>query len=59
MAFASGYFKTSYAAELVLVETRTQRLSLALFLVIAAALPFVATPLVLDLANQVLLASLG
>ena len=59
MAFASGYFKTGYAGELALVETRAQRAALAVFLLLAALLPFIATPLVLDLANQVLLASLG
>jgi branched-chain amino acid transport system permease protein len=59
MAFASGYCKTGYAQELALVETRTQWTALGVFLALASALPFLANALVLDLANQVLLASLG
>ncbi len=59
MARASGYFKTDYAAEQVLLETRLQRLSLAVFAVFLAAYPFAATPFALDLANQVLLAAIG
>jgi len=56
---ASGYFRTDYAQDLALVQTRTERISLAVFALLLAALPFAASPLVLDLACQVLLASVG
>ncbi|MGO8920339.1 MAG: branched-chain amino acid ABC transporter permease [Stellaceae bacterium] len=59
MARASGYFKTSYAAELRLVETRLQRASLALLLLLLAAFPFAVTPFLVDLANQLFLAVVG
>ena len=56
---ASGYFRIRYAQDFSLLETRTQRLSLALFVALLVALPFLSTGFVLDLANQVLLASIG
>lgn len=56
---ASGYFRTAYADDTALVQTRTEKASLALFLIALAALPFVAGPFMLDLACQVLLASIG
>jgi branched-chain amino acid transport system permease protein len=56
---ASGYFRTSYAQDLRLVETRTERWTLAAFLIGLLALPFLASPFLLDLANQVFLASIG
>lgn len=59
MARASGYFKTSYAADLVLVETRLQRSSLVLFVMVLVVFPFLASPFYLDLANQVFLAVIG
>jgi len=59
MAQASGYFKTSYRADIVLVETRFQRLSLLALAVVLVAIPFVLTPFLLDLANEVLLAAIG
>ncbi|MFQ5913689.1 MAG: branched-chain amino acid ABC transporter permease, partial [Nitrospinota bacterium] len=59
MAYASGYFKTDYGSDMVLVETRLQRLSLAGFAVALVAFPFAATPFLLDLANQVYLAVIG
>lgn len=48
-----------YARELALFGTRTRRIRLAGAVVVLLALPFVATPFLLDLANQVLLASIG
>jgi len=48
-----------YARELALFGTRTRRIRLAGAAVVLLALPFVATPFLLDLANQVLLASIG
>ncbi len=56
---ASGYFRTGYAQDLALVQTRTERLSLTLFVVALAVLPFLASPFVLDLACQVFLACIG
>jgi branched-chain amino acid transport system permease protein len=56
---ASGYFRTGYAQDLKLVETRTERWSLIAFLVALLVFPFLASPFQLDLANQVFLASIG
>ena len=56
---ASGYFRTGYAQDLKLVETRTERWSLAVFVAALLAFPFYASPFQLDLANQVFLASIG
>jgi branched-chain amino acid transport system permease protein len=56
---ASGYFRTSYAQDLRLLDTRTQRIGFALFAVAALLLPFALGAFALDLANQVLLASIG
>jgi branched-chain amino acid transport system permease protein len=59
MPFASGYFRTSYTRDLRLVDTRAQVASLAVFVALLAAYPFVASPFLLDLANQFFLASIG
>ncbi len=56
---ASGYFRTGYAQDLKLVETRTERWTLAVLLIVLLAFPFVASPFLLDLANQVFLAGIG
>jgi branched-chain amino acid transport system permease protein len=56
---ASGYFRTRYARDLALVDTRTRKAWLAAFLAAALAYPFVAGPFGLELANQVLLAAVG
>lgn len=56
---ASGYFRTSYAEEVRLLDTRTQRVAFVVFSVLVLALPALAGSFVLDLANQVLLASIG
>lgn len=56
---ASGYFRTDYADELALIQTRSERVSLVVFAALLLALPFVASPFLLDLACQVLLASIG
>jgi len=59
MAFASGYFKTSYKAELSLVETRTRWVYLIILIVGLIVFPFLASPFLLDLASQVFLALIG
>jgi branched-chain amino acid transport system permease protein len=56
---ASGYFRTSYAEDLSLVQTRKERVSLAAFLLALAVFPFAASAFALDLACQVFLASIG
>lgn len=56
---ASGYFRTDYVQDLALVQTRTERVSLAVLVLLLIALPFAASPFILDLACQVLLASIG
>ena len=59
MAYASGYLKSSYAKDLVLVETRAQRAALGLFAVLLALFPFLASPFLIDLASQVFIAVIG
>jgi len=56
---ASGYFRTSYARDQALLDTRTQKIWLGLFSIAACAYPFFAGAFALDLANQVLLTSIG
>jgi branched-chain amino acid transport system permease protein len=56
---ASGYFRSGYGQDLALLQTRTERVSLAIFLLMLAGFPFVASPFALDLACQVFLASVG
>jgi branched-chain amino acid transport system permease protein len=59
MPRASGYFRTSYAPDLALVETRLERAGLLAFLVILAGFPFLASAFWIDLASQIFLASVG
>ena len=56
---ASGYFRTHYAQDLALIETRAEWTALTALLIALAGLPFVASPFLLDLAAQVLLAGIG
>ena len=56
---ASGYFRTDYSQDFRLVDTRTQRVALAAFLACMLVLPLAASSFALDLANQVLLATIG
>jgi branched-chain amino acid transport system permease protein len=56
---ASGYFRTRYAQDFSLAETRLQRLSLAVGILLLIAFPFLASPFGLDLACQVFLAAVG
>jgi branched-chain amino acid transport system permease protein len=55
----SGYFRTRYSENFALLDTRAQKAWLAVFLVALGVYPFFAGPLWLDLANQVLLGSIG
>jgi branched-chain amino acid transport system permease protein len=59
MPFASGYFRTSYARDIRLVDTRAQVASLVVFVAALAVFPFLASSFLLDLANQFFLASIG
>ncbi len=56
---ASGYFRTDYGQETALLQTRLERVSLAIFTAMLAAYPFLASAFYLDLACQVFLASIG
>ena len=56
---ASGYFRTGYAEEIALTQTRLERGALVAFVLLLAAFPAFASPFYLDLACQVLLASIG
>jgi branched-chain amino acid transport system permease protein len=55
----SGYFRIRYSEDSALLDTRTQKAWFAAFLVALAVYPFFAGALWLDLANQVLLGSIG
>lgn len=56
---SSGYFRTSYQRDIALLDTRAQKAGLAVLALAMAALPFFNLPVLLDLANQVLLAIIG
>ena len=56
---ASGHFRTGYAQDLKLIQTPLERWALVALLAVLAGLPFLASPFLLDLANQVFLASIG
>ncbi|TMJ25008.1 MAG: branched-chain amino acid ABC transporter permease, partial [Alphaproteobacteria bacterium] len=55
----SGYFRTSYAQDLALIDTRFQRAWVIAFVLALIAIPFIASPFHLDLACQVFLACVG
>lgn len=56
---ASGYFRTSYAQDIALAQTRMQRWSILVFVLVLLGFPFVASAFYLDLISQVFLASIG
>ena len=56
---ASGYFRTGYAQDFALVETRLRRASLLVLALALIAYPLVASPFGLDLASQVFLNAIG
>jgi branched-chain amino acid transport system permease protein len=56
---ASGYFRTSYAQDLGLTQTRLERAMLAVFAAVLFGFPFLTGPYYLDLACQVFLAAIG
>jgi len=59
MALGGGYFKTTYAGDLALVDTRLRRTALAALIVVLLILPRLASPFVLDLVAQTALAAVG
>lgn len=59
MAAATGVYHRSYGAELRLRHTRVEQVRLTLAVVVLVALPFVATPFWLTVANQVGIAVVG
>jgi branched-chain amino acid transport system permease protein len=58
-ARAGGYFKTSYEADLALVDTRLRRVTLAVLVLVLLALPRFASGFVLDLLSQAAFAAIG
>jgi branched-chain amino acid transport system permease protein len=56
---ASGYFRTDYRQDVLLVETRLQRSSLAILALCIFVFPFLASAFQLDIACQILLAAVG
>ena len=56
---SSGYFRTSYERDMALLDTRSQKISVVVLVLALAALPAFDLPVVIDLANQVLLACIG
>jgi branched-chain amino acid transport system permease protein len=56
---ASGYFRTSYAQELALFETHTQKTTFAALTIFLCVFPFLATPLQLEIVSQIFLATVG
>lgn len=56
---ASGYFRTGYAQDLALIQTRLEGAALAALALILALFPFFAGAFYLDLACQVFLAAIG
>jgi branched-chain amino acid transport system permease protein len=59
MAYASGYFKTSYAADTALLDTPLRRASLAALVAALLVLPRFGSGLVLELMSQAALATVG
>lgn len=59
MPRASGHFRTAYAQDFALVETRLERSSMGVFIAVLVAFPLLASPFQLDLACQVFLAAIG
>ncbi|HEY5899521.1 MAG TPA: branched-chain amino acid ABC transporter permease [Burkholderiales bacterium] len=55
----SGYFRTRYAEDSALLDTRPQKIALALFSIVLLVYPFLASVLWLDIANQILLSAVG
>jgi len=59
MALGGGYFKTSYEADLALVDTRLRRIAVIAFVVALLVLPRFVSNFVLELVSQAALAAIG
>src|SRR4030095_495013 len=59
MPLGGGYFKTTYAGDLALVDTRLRRTALGALLVALLVLPRLTSSFVLDLITQTALAAVG
>jgi branched-chain amino acid transport system permease protein len=59
MAFGGGYFKTTYASDLALVDTRLRRVALGLLVLALLMLPRFVSSFALDLVTQTALAAVG
>lgn len=59
MPHASGYFRTRYERDLVLLDTRTQKTATLVLVIALCGFPFLVGPLWVDLASQVFLATVG
>src|SRR5258705_4931289 len=57
MAFGGGYFKTTYASDLALVDTRLRRVALGLLILALLVLPRFVSSFALDLVTQTALAA--
>ena len=49
---ASGYFRTSYAQDIALMQTKMQRVSAVIFIIVLAGFPLIASNFYLDLARR-------
>ena len=56
---ASGDSRTDYAGDFALLQTRRERVALALFIAALCGFPYIASAFYLDLACQVFLAAVG
>ena len=59
MAHGSGFFRTSYAADMAVVDTGLRRVGLVLVFAVALLLPRIASPFVIELVSQAALAAVG
>jgi branched-chain amino acid transport system permease protein len=57
--YGSGSFKTTYAADMALVDSRPRRVALLALILALLALPWIASPLIVELGSQVALAAVG
>ena len=59
MAYGSGFFRTSYDADMAVLDTGLRKASLALMVAAALALPHAASPFVVELVSQAAFAAVG
>src|SRR4029434_3399457 len=59
MVYGGGYFKTTYASDLALVDTRLRRVALGLLILALLVLPRFVSSFALDLVTQTALDAVG